>query len=58
MKEALQFTEQQGSVGAHPLVQEAAGKVTVFEALAEYSDRVGPSRSNQTTPPAGDADDQ
>jgi hypothetical protein len=35
-----------------------AGKITVFEALAEETDMVGVSRSNMTTPPAADADDQ
>lgn len=34
------------------------GKMTVLEALAEESTFTGPSRSNQSTPQAGDADDQ
>lgn len=33
-------------------------RVTVLEALAEETERVGLSRSNQSTPSAGDADDQ
>jgi hypothetical protein len=33
-------------------------KITVLEALATKAFPVGPNKSNQTTPPAGDADDQ
>jgi hypothetical protein len=33
-------------------------RITLFEALAVASQAVGPCRSNQTTPPAADADDQ
>ncbi|HVI60637.1 MAG TPA: hypothetical protein VM535_00600 [Candidatus Saccharimonadales bacterium] len=41
-----------------PEVAQGAGRITVFEALAEETDMVGLSRSNMTTPPAADADDQ
>jgi hypothetical protein len=34
------------------------GKMTVLEVLAEESTFTGPSCSNQSTPQAGDADDQ
>ncbi len=33
-------------------------RITVLEALADANRAVGPSRSSQSTPPAGDADDQ
>jgi hypothetical protein len=33
-------------------------RVTAFEALAQKSNAVGLSRSNQSTPSAADADDQ
>jgi hypothetical protein len=34
------------------------GRITVLEALAQVTPRIGLSRSNQSTPSAGDADDQ
>ncbi len=43
---------------AHETQDDGFDRVTVLEALAVASQAVGPCRSNQTTRPAADADDQ
>jgi len=41
-----------------PRPEDRTERITVLEALAVESEAVGIDRSNQTTPPAGDASDQ
>ena len=60
MSESLlsEVPEGNEATAVAPAEQQAIGKITVFEALAEPAEYVGVSRSNQTTPSAADADDQ
>jgi len=55
----LAYTPAEERLAVHGLVADRSlARVTVLEALAQTANGVGPCRSNQTTPPAGDADDQ
>ncbi len=50
------LSSEQPSISAQSI--EGLGKITVLEALAEATEMVDISRSNASTVPAGDADDQ
>jgi hypothetical protein len=58
MSEGLRQTEGTLSPELSFYAPQAMGRVTVLEALAEDTELVGPSRSNQSTAPQGDLDDQ
>jgi len=58
MSEAPQQFETVIATEMPSYVPEQVGRITVLEALAEETANIGPSRSNRTTIPAGDADDQ
>lgn len=58
MSEILRHSENAVTREVPPYLSQVAGKVTVLEALAENTELIGPSRSNQSTPPQGDPDDQ